>query len=110
MIKLNDLSKELVDVTTDKLEQVRGGDSFGAAIGGGSGFAVAGVLSGGDPAKAVRGGTAGASLGNLVPVLANPQVGVPLAVFLGTAAGFGQASQFGYAAARQQAQLFLNRP
>lgn len=91
MIQLNDLSKELVDVATDELGSVHGGDGVGAAIGGASGFAAAGVASGGDPATAVNGGAAGAGVGNLIPVAANPTVGIPAAVFLGTAAGLGQA-------------------
>ena len=91
MIKLSDLNDELVNVTTDELGSVHGGDSFGAAIGGGSGFAAAGVFSGGDLSKAVKGGAAGAGLGNYIPVLANPTVGIPIAAFFGTAIGIANA-------------------
>jgi hypothetical protein len=90
MIQLNNLDKELVDVTTDELESVHGGDGFGAAIGAYTGFAAAGVASGGDPVKAVNGGVAGGSAGNLIPVAANPQIGIPAAVFVGTAVGIIQ--------------------
>jgi hypothetical protein len=91
MIQLSDLNDELVAVTIDQLGSVHGGDSFGAAIGGGSGFAAAGVVSGGDLRKAVNGGAAGASVGNLIPVATNPSVGIPTAAFLGTAVGVAQA-------------------
>lgn len=111
MIQLNNLDKELVDVATDKLKSVRGGDGFGAAIGGYTGFAAAGVVSGGDLPTAVKGGAAAASAGNLIPVAANPAIGIPTAAFLGTAIGLSQGlSPSAMAAYQLQAQLFLNRP
>lgn len=94
MIQLSDLNEELVDVTTDELGSVNGGDGFGSAIGGASGFAAAGVASGGDLRKAVNGGAAGAGVGNLIPVAANPSVGIPTAAFLGTAVGLAQGFSF----------------
>jgi hypothetical protein len=90
MIQLSDLNEELVDVTTDELGSVHSGDTFGAAIGGGSGFAAAGVASGGNLAKAVKGGGAGAGIGSFIPVAANPAVGIPTAAALGTAAGLAE--------------------
>ncbi len=89
---------------------MHGGDSLGAAIGGGAGFAAAGVASGGDVRKAVIGGAAGASVRNLIPAAAYPQVGVPAAFALGTIVGAAQGASATAQGYYEQAQLFLNRP
>jgi hypothetical protein len=109
MIQLNDLNIGMIDIPNDESELVYGGDIFGAAIAGGSGFAAAGVVSGENPATAVR-GAAAASVGNLIPVAANPVIGIPTAVVLGTAVGAAQALSATAAGYSQQAKTMLNRP
>ncbi len=90
MIELNNLDVELVDLTTDELESIHGSDSFGAIITGVSAFSAGGVVSDGDPVKAIKAGAAGTSFGQLIPVLANPTVGIPTSIFFGTAIGIAE--------------------